>query len=116
MIQLKTIFAALLLSLAALAASAVAAEEAVWIDVRTQAEYEAAHLEGTTLIPHTTIGDQIDKLGLDKSAPIKLFCRSGGRAGMAKETLESMGYTNVENVGSIGEAREVKEAKTNSGS
>lgn len=106
--SIKTTFA-LLLSVLAIASSSALADDAVWIDVRTQAEYEADHMEETTLIPHASISDDIGKLDLDKSTPIKLFCRSGGRAGIAKQSLESMGYTNVENLGSIGDARKARE-------
>lgn len=106
---LNKTFATLLLSFLALAATSVMAEEATWIDVRSQAEYDADHIDGTTLIPHTQIADEIGKLELDKSAPIKVFCRSGHRAGIAKQTLESMGYTNVENVGGIADARKVRQ-------
>lgn len=107
--RLKLPFATLLFSLLAFTATPAVADDSVWIDVRSQAEYEAEHLEGTTLIPHASISDQISKLGVEKSAPIKLFCRSGGRAGTAKKTLESMGYTNVENIGGIGDARKAME-------
>lgn len=37
----------------------------------------------------------------DKSTPVIVFCRSGRRAGKAKEQLEGMGYLNVINGGSI---------------
>lgn len=83
------------------------AADAVWIDVRSEAEYNAEHLEGTEFIPHTKIADEIGKLNLAKDTPIKLFCRSGGRAGMAESTLKEMGYTNVENVGGIANAKKL---------
>jgi phage shock protein E len=100
--------AALMLGLAALLASvSVSAEEAVWIDVRSGAEYQEDHIEGVPLIPHSEIRSGIEALKLDKDTPIKLFCRSGGRAGAAKKTLEEMGYTDVENLGGIADARKV---------
>lgn len=83
----------------------LAGEDNVWIDVRTQQECDAGHLEQAALIPHTEIGDKIASVVADKDTPIKLYCRSGGRAGMAKKTLEDMGYTNVENVGGYEDAR-----------
>lgn len=85
-----------------------AADDAVWIDVRSEAEYQADHIEGVALIPHSQIGEEVGRLNLDKATPIKLFCRSGNRAGVAKTTLENLGYTNVENVGSIGDARKLR--------
>jgi phage shock protein E len=35
------------------------------------------------------------------TAPIIIFCRSGRRAGKAKEHLEQKGYTNVLNAGGL---------------
>jgi len=99
----------LVMTLALAFVGSAQAEEAVWIDVRSLAEYEADHMDDSTLIPHTEIREQIGKLNLAKDTPIKLFCRSGNRAGIAKATLEEMGYSNVENVGSIGDARKLRE-------
>jgi len=101
-------FSALLMVIASLLFSLpVLAADAVWIDVRSEAEYKADHIDNTILIPHTQIGEEIGKLNLAKDTPIKLFCRSGGRAGIAEKTLMGMGYTNVENVGGIADARKV---------
>lgn len=86
------------------------AEEATWIDVRTQEEWNADHIPGPALIPHTELASRVGKLNLDKDAPIKLYCRSGNRAGIAKKTLEELGYSNVENVGSIDDARRLRAA------
>lgn len=105
----KTFLVLVLMVFTSLLASPVLADDSVWIDVRTQAEYDADHMDDTTLIPHSQIADEIGKLGLEKDAPIKLFCRSGGRAGVAKKTLEDLGYTNVENLGGIADARKVRE-------
>lgn len=98
-----------IMALALVLVGTAQAEEAVWIDVRSQAEYDADHMKDTTLIPHTEIREQIGKLNLTKDTPIKLFCRSGNRAGVAKAALEEMGYSNVENVGSIGDARKLRD-------
>ncbi len=87
------------------------AADTVWIDVRSEKEYKAEHLDGTEFIPHTQIGEQIGKLNLAKDTPIKLFCRSGGRAGVAEKTLLEMGYTNVENVGGIADAKNLMSAE-----
>lgn len=69
------------------------------IDVRSKAEWDSGHLEQAILIPHTEIGEKIAGVTEDKSAKIVLYCKVGGRAGLAKETLETLGYTNVENAG-----------------
>ena len=70
-----------------------------FIDVRTQEEWESGHLEQAVLIPHGEIADRIGEVTSDKDAKIVLYCRSGGRAGRAKEALEGLGFTNVENAG-----------------
>ncbi|MAX99779.1 MAG: MerR family transcriptional regulator [Oceanospirillaceae bacterium] len=80
------------------------AGETVWIDVRTAQEFNAGHKEGAVNIPFDEIAQRIGKLALESDTDIKLYCRSGARAGVAQATLESMGYSEVENVGSLGAA------------
>ena len=69
------------------------------IDVRTEKEYKAGHLKNTLHIPYDTIQSVIKRHVPDKNAEIILYCRSGRRSGIAKETLAAMGYTNVINAG-----------------
>ncbi len=88
-----------------LSACSLFAPKTVWIDVRSLDEYNEDHISNTEHIPHTEIAAQISGLNLDKSTPIKLFCRSGVRAGIAQTALQDLGYTNVENVGGIADAR-----------
>ena len=90
-----------------LSACSLMAPKTVWIDVRSLDEYNEDHISNTEHIPHAEIVAQISDLDLDKSAPIKLFCRSGVRAGLALTALQDLGYTNVENVGGIADARVV---------
>lgn len=88
-----------------LSACSLFAPKTVWIDVRSLDEYNEDHISNTEHIPHTEIAAQISDLDLDKDTPIKLFCRSGVRAGLAQTALQDLGYTNVENVGGIADAR-----------
>lgn len=71
----------------------------VIVDVRTDKEYQEGHIEGALHKPHDQIDAGIAALLPDKSQHIVLYCGSGRRAGIAKEKLESLGYTNVENGG-----------------
>ena len=103
--KIKTLFIACLM-LAALSACQLT-PRTVWIDVRTVEEYQQDHIDDTANIPHLEIADRIEDLNLGKSTPIKLYCRSGVRAGLALTALEELGYTNVENVGGITDAREI---------
>ena len=62
-------------------------------------------LEGAILIPHDEIDAGIRKLDLSPNTPIYLYCRSGRRAGMARDRLHELNYNTVINVGGIDDAR-----------
>ena len=76
------------------------------IDTRSHEEYAGGHLDGALLMPYGDIGGMIEAKVPDKSTPIRLYCRSGGRAGIAQKTLAAMNYTNVENLGGMQDAAE----------
>jgi len=76
-------------------------QDALVVDVRTQAEFAGGHYEGAINIPLSEINVQLDKLGPDKDKPIVLYCHSGARSASAKRTLEAYGFTNVLNAGSL---------------
>jgi len=65
------------------------------LDVRSVDEYDAGHLPTATNIPHTEIADRLTELPADHDAEIIIYCRSGRRAAMAKETLENAGFSNI---------------------
>ncbi len=87
--------------LLSLATTTVWAAGEVWIDVRTEKEYQESSIPGHPNILYTEIADNIASVAPDKNAPIHLYCGTGRRAGVAKETLEKLGYTNVTNQGGI---------------
>lgn len=98
---------ALLLSL--LAGCASTAGDVVWLDVRTDEEYAEDHIAGSAHIPHDEIAARVAELGLDKDSEIRVYCRSGKRAGIALATLQELGYSRAENVGGISDARELRD-------
>ena len=73
--------------------------EEFWIDVRTQEEFDAGHLENVSHIPHEQIAARISEVTDNKEATIHLYCRSGGRAGRAQTALEELGFVNIINEG-----------------
>ena len=84
-------------------AAAMMEEETDYIilDVRTQEEYETAHIPGAICIPNETIGtDDIPQLP-DKDQLILVYCRSGNRSKQASEKLAKQGYTNIVEFGGI---------------
>jgi phage shock protein E len=81
------------------------------IDVRTEAEWNSGHIEGAVLIPYELIGDRIGTVARDKSGKIYLYCRTGRRSQIAKETLEKLGYKDVVNLGAIEDAAKAMKLK-----
>lgn len=76
----------------------------VIIDVRTVAEYDAGYIPGAVSITRGTLEFNIgkeevwDDLGLyipEKTDPIVVNCRSGGRSALAAKALMELGYENV---------------------
>ena len=84
----------------------MAEENPVWIDVRSAEEFAGGHLDNAVNIPHTEITGKIADVTTDKDAEIHLYCGSGKRAGIAREALEELGYTNVTNEGGYKDIKE----------
>jgi len=82
---------------------------ALVLDVRTAEEFAGGHLEGALNIPHTVIAQHLDQIGADKNRPIVLYCKSGGRAGIALKTLQSLGYAHLYNGGGLLEMQKAHE-------
>ena len=72
----------------------------VYIDVRTPAEYAAGHYPGAINHPVELISEGVYP-HIDKDAAIILYCRSGGRAGMAQQYMAQAGFSNVSNGGGL---------------
>jgi rhodanese-related sulfurtransferase len=57
--------------------------EPAFIDVRTPQEFEGGHLENAINYDWNRTGFQEQTSKLDKSAPVFVYCLSGGRSGAA---------------------------------
>lgn len=78
-------------------------EEGQILDVRTPKEWSGGVIEGANKINFfdQDFKEQLTKL--DKSKPVYVYCKAGGRSGKAAKQLEQMGFTTVYNlVGGIG--------------
>lgn len=71
------------------------------LDVRTQEEYDAAHIPGAICIPNESIGEEAPAQLPDKGQMILVYCRSGNRSKQAAEKLVKLGYTNILEFGGI---------------
>ena len=89
----------------ALAHRLVEQDGAVLLDVRTPEEYAEGHVDGAVNIPHDALPSRISEVETladsDKSTPIVVYCRSGHRAGIAKQSLLDAGFQRVTNLGGM---------------
>jgi rhodanese-related sulfurtransferase len=72
----------------------IASDAQPWIlDVRTPAEFEAAHIDGSYNVPLDVLKDHGSEVAerLDQERDVVLVCRSGQRATQAAELLRSTG-------------------------
>lgn len=85
--------------------------------MREPAEYATGHIEGAINIPRGVLEFEIrasaeldnvtDPALAVRDRPLVLYCRSGGRAALAAESLGRMGFTRVVSLaGGIGAWRE----------
>lgn len=72
-------------------------EGAVLIDVRSHAEYNLGHANGTINIPLNNFTNEINQFSKDQT--IIVCCASGTRSAMARKILQSKGYKKTFNAG-----------------
>jgi len=108
MIQ-KLVFTLLIASVLTAMPLTAASDDPLWIDVRTAQEFSDGHVPQALNIPYDEIAGRIETIAPDKDALIYVYCRSGRRSGIAKETLDGMGYTQVINAGGLDDAMEMVE-------
>jgi len=84
-------------------------ESGVILDVRTAREYEAGHLKNAVNIPYTEIAEKIAAHVEDMEEEITVYCRSGQRSAIAKNTLDKMGYKHVLDAGAYAKLKAQEE-------
>ena len=89
----------------------VHADEAIWLDVRTPQEFSEGHVEPAINIPFEQISNRISEVTSDKTSEIILYCRSGKRASIAMDALQTLGYENVKNVQTLSAANALFEQR-----
>lgn len=73
---------------------------ATLLDVRSQEEFSADHIDGAINIPLDELESRLEELG-DRDTKIVVHCLAGGRACTAEAILQQEGFTNVYNFGGI---------------
>ena len=77
-------------------------DRVVILDVRTQEEYDAAHIVNARLLPLDDIDeDAAAAAAPDKDALALVYCRTGVRSAEAAAKLAALGYTQVRDFGGI---------------
>lgn len=70
---------------------------ALYVDVRSQSEFDAANAPGTINIPLQELNNRLNEI--PKKVPVVVCCASGTRSGMAKMLLKKNGFQKVYNIG-----------------
>jgi len=79
-------------------AKLIAAKKGILLDVRTSEEFNGGFIEGAMNVDinDKEFKNEINKL--DMSAPIYVYCQSGGRSGRAMATMKKMGFKEIYNL------------------
>jgi rhodanese-related sulfurtransferase len=67
----------------------------VLLDVRTEAEFEAGHIQGARWLPRGKLEFVIQEVVKDPDSSIVVYCRTGAMSALSTLTLLDMGYAHV---------------------
>ncbi|MFM8346807.1 MAG: rhodanese-like domain-containing protein [Bacteroidota bacterium] len=67
------------------------------VDVRTRAEYQGGHVNGSINMPLNELQQSASRL--NKAKPVITCCASGMRSATAKSLLKDLGFSDVHNGG-----------------
>jgi rhodanese-related sulfurtransferase len=65
------------------------------VDVRTKEEYAGGHLKHSKNINWNDSNFESEIQKLDKTQPVFVYCKSGGRSAKAAEKLNQLGFKNI---------------------
>jgi len=74
------------------AREAQAIDDAAWIDVREQDEWDEGHIPGAVHIPRGNLESRIEGFVPDRTQPVVVYCASGARSAFAAKSLQELGY------------------------
>ena len=75
-----------------------AMKDKIILDVRTAEEYKDGHLVGSMLIDYYGSDFKNEVSKLDKSKPVFVYCKGGGRSSSSCEILKDLGFKEVYNL------------------
>ncbi len=74
-------------------------ENAVFLDVREDGEYNGGHIPQAIHIPYRQLSERITELGRFKNTPVIAYCRTGTRSSGVGGILKKHGFESVYNLG-----------------
>ena len=77
----------------------------LYVDVRSWVENQVDGIEGHAHIHYPDIATEIGQYAESKEQTIYVYCAVGGRAEKARQSLMSIGYTDVVNLGGIDDVK-----------
>jgi phage shock protein E len=80
-------------------AKKLVSDGALLVDVRTDGEFAAGHLETAKNIPLHSLGGRLSELPKNRS--IVLYCQSGARSARAASILKGAGFEKVYDLGGM---------------
>jgi len=81
---------------------------ALLIDVRSEEEFAAGHLDGAINISWDNTDALIAAIGDDSQRPAVFYCRTGNRVGKSMNLLAEKGYTNIYNATGLEALKDTK--------
>lgn len=69
----------------------------VFLDVREPGEYGLGHIPNSVFIPRGTLEGKVEA-AIPRDAHVVIYCAGGNRSALAADTMQQMGYTNVESM------------------
>lgn len=74
-------------------------EDALVVDVRTEAEFNKGHIKNSINIPLASLQAKLTELEKYRNQPLLMYCNSGHMSGKACRLLLKSGFNNVHNIG-----------------
>ncbi|MEX0732609.1 MAG: rhodanese-like domain-containing protein [Aquisalimonadaceae bacterium] len=70
-------------------------EDAVFVDIRAEADFQKGHLPGAVSVPNGNINQRHKRLQKQKQKPIIVYCGNGMASGKAGKQLKNNGFEQV---------------------
>ena len=83
----------------------------ILVEALPEKYYLDAHLPGAINIPHDAVDALAPRLLPDKTAEIVVYCANGNRSAFAADTLQQMGYGEVESMAELARLGRVSRAR-----